>query len=214
MEKKDNSDLQNSFMFKSLGKNEQDYLHFRNFQKDSSLAKKIDEIFHTTDNLKEIESKVSLLLSKEIAEIQAKRGTGSEKTDPSKDIASLIKAATEEKQQETKNENPINAEGRVDGKEKADKYSHLTEASRKNLKTLLKNFAIYEVYKVMNPRRIAGETAKTNYMHNMAVGGEKLASKHTGGKPRDLAKYSAKDLQTANRVAGTFKKPEGWVLKK
>ena len=41
----------------------------------------------------------------------------------------------------------------------------------------MKNFAVYEVYKVMNPKRIAGETAKDNYKHNLIEGGEKLSFK-------------------------------------
>lgn len=56
----------------------------------------------------------------------------------------------------------------------------ITEESKKNLKTLLEKFAIYEVYKVMNPKRIAGETKKTNYEHNLITGGEKKADRYAG----------------------------------
>jgi hypothetical protein len=211
MEKKNNLNTTNSFMLKSMSKEAQDYIHLRNFQKNSPLGKKIDEIFDTTDDLNEIESKISLLVSKEMSKIQEKQGSSAEKTDLSKDITKLIKDVIEERDSDTTN---LDTVIKADGREKKNKYSRLKEESKKHLKAILKNFAIYEIYKVMNPRRIAGETAKINYMNNMAVGGEKLASKHTGGRPRDLAKYSAKDLQAANKLANTFKKPEGWVLKK
>ncbi|HJK86288.1 MAG TPA: DUF5394 family protein [Candidatus Megaira endosymbiont of Nemacystus decipiens] len=64
--------------------------------------------------------------------------------------------------------------------------------SKKNLKKLIKNFAIYEIYKIMNPKRIAGETKKMNYINNLVYGGKKLAQRYEGGKASDLKKYGEK----------------------
>jgi ribosomal protein S20 len=73
-------------------------------------------------------------------------------------------------------------------------------------KKLLERFAIYEIYKVMNPRRIAGESGAINFINNMIIGGLKRASKYEGGKPKDLAKYSPSMLKKLNHYHNKFKK--------
>ena len=77
--------------------------------------------------------------------------------------------------------------------------------SKKNLKKLIKNFAIYEIYKIMNPKRIAGETKKMNYVNNLIYGGKKLAQKYEGGKASDLKKYGEKEIQKIDKSVKKFK---------
>lgn len=75
--------------------------------------------------------------------------------------------------------------------------------SRANFKLLVKNFAVYQVYKFMNPKRIAGETRKENFAHNMINGGMKLASHYEGGSKSDIKSYSPqfiKKLENAHKA--------------
>lgn len=69
------------------------------------------------------------------------------------------------------------------------KFSGISVQAKKDFKDMIKRFAVYEVYQVMNPRRIAGETKVSNFVHNMILGGLKRASKYTGGKAGDLMRY-------------------------
>lgn len=62
-------------------------------------------------------------------------------------------------------------------------------------KRIIKNFAIYQIYKVMNPKRIAGETKKENFANNYIKGGIDLAKKYEGGSKSDLKKYSSEFLE-------------------
>ena len=194
-------------------KNQRDYVHFRNFQKDLSLNRKIDEILHSTNNLNEIESKVTTALTREVSRVQANQGSNQE-VDVPKLVGDVVKhkmSAADLSQEPIEQKN-------------TEQSKYITNKSKENLKMILRNAVVYEIYKVMNPRRIAGETAKDNYMHNMLVGGEKLAGKHTGGRPREVAKYSQKDKQVAQQIANSWQRPgafkpaskseEGWVRKK
>ena len=73
----------------------------------------------------------------------------------------------------------------------------------------MKNFAVYEIYKVINPKRIAGETAKDNYKHNLIEGGVALASKYEGGKASDLKRYGSVEVDRLKRQVTSFKKGGG-----
>jgi hypothetical protein len=207
MEKKETPTLdhKNDATFKGINnKSESEKMHSYDFKKDASLGNKIDQIFHESNNINEIESRLILLLTKHVSDIQASQGSKAEKIDIAKDVSKIIKDATEEKTQEPKENEaglPLKNKG----------IHHITDKAKEQLKKVLKTFAVYEVYKIMNPRRIAGETAKDNYRHNMAMGGEKLAGKHTGGKKEDIAKYSEKDLKAARQLENGFKKPGGWA---
>jgi hypothetical protein len=97
-------------------------------------------------------------------------------------------------------------------KQKKNLSSELSEAAQKQkkqakqqIKNLLKRFIIYEVYKIMNPKRIAGETKVANFINNMIVGGLKRAVKYEGGRKRDLSKYSPKMIKTLNKYHNKFK---------
>lgn len=68
-----------------------------------------------------------------------------------------------------------------------DKFS---KQARIDFKNIFKRFAIYEVYMVMNPKRIAGENKIINFVHNMIIGGFEKARKYEGGKDSDIASYS------------------------
>ena len=87
-----------------------------------------------------------------------------------------------------------------------DKYQYLTLKSRMNLKRIIKKFIVYEVYKAMNPHRIAGERAKDNFVNNMIIGGMKRASKYTGGSKSEIRNYSKKQIRDLENKHRSFKK--------
>ena len=90
-----------------------------------------------------------------------------------------------------------------------DRSLWLNKQAKNNIKRIMKNFAIYEVYKIMNPKRIAGETAKDNYKHNLMQGGEKLAKKYEGGKAADLQKYGPEEVNRIQKHVMEAKKKGG-----
>ncbi len=65
-----------------------------------------------------------------------------------------------------------------------------SKQSKIDFKNTFKRFAIYEIYMVMNPKRIAGENKIINFVHNMIMGGFKKAHKYEGGSDSDIAGYS------------------------
>jgi len=83
-----------------------------------------------------------------------------------------------------------------------DKYYGMSSKSRADLKLVVKNFAVYQVYKFLNPKKIAGETSKENFVHNMIIGGKDQAKHYKGGSAREVAGYSPefiKKLETAHK---------------
>ncbi|SPR13021.1 DUF5394 family protein [Orientia tsutsugamushi] len=84
------------------------------------------------------------------------------------------------------------AEENQDLEQNKDNLEYISEPSRAELKKNLKRFAIYEVYKLLNPRRIAGETRLSNFIHNLIIGGAKYALKYGGGNKNDVSYYNNK----------------------
>lgn len=78
-----------------------------------------------------------------------------------------------------------------------DRKAFLNNSSAKSLKNELKRHAVYEVYKMTNPRKIAGETRKDNFVGNYITKGEKQARKYEGGTEKEIQQY---------RKDGTMKK--------
>ena len=87
-----------------------------------------------------------------------------------------------------------------------DRYQYLNLKSRINLRRIIKKFVVYEVYKAMNPYRIAGERAKDNFINNMIIGGMKRATKYTGGSKSEIRTYSKKMIQDLEKKHRSFKK--------
>jgi hypothetical protein len=89
---------------------------------------------------------------------------------------------------------------------KEDKYEYLTKESRNNLRKSIKRFTVYEIYKFVNPRRIAGETRRDNFINNMIVGGLKRASRYEGGTKREIQTYSPKFIRNLEKQHRSFKR--------
>ena len=88
-------------------------------------------------------------------------------------------------------------------------HSTLSKQVQSDVKRVIKNFAIYEVYKVMNPRRIAGETAKDNFAHNMAYRGEKKAMQYEGGKEEAMKEYGSDEVAKIKKQVSSLGKSKG-----
>lgn len=79
-----------------------------------------------------------------------------------------------------------------------DKEEELTKEERERRHRLM----VYEVYKVMNPNRLAGETSIENFINNVITRGIKTAMKYEGG---NFAKFfDAKDLENLESHKHSF----------
>lgn len=59
-------------------------------------------------------------------------------------------------------------------------YEYMDEYSLKNFRKTVRNFIVYEMYKLINPRRIAGETKEQSMADNIVMYGAKRAAKFEG----------------------------------
>ena len=175
------------------------------FEKDEDLGKAVEKIFDETTDLNEIQAKIILLLK---AYLKTKKKSG---IDVSK-MKELEKKITEDitnfigKFTKTIEEDIDPNIGTVGKKDRA---SLLNIEARKNIKRIMKNFVVYEIYKVMNPKRIAGETKEDNYRKNLMRGGEELASRYEGGKESDLKEYGAAKVERIKHQALSMSKGGG-----
>ncbi len=178
---------------------------FEQIGQDEDLGKAVEKIFDETTDLNEIQVKIILLIRNYL---KAKKKSG---IDVSK-IEELEKKITEDISKFAEKFNSV-IEEEIDPNigtvSKKGKESLLNIEAKKNLKRIMKNFAVYEVYKIMNPKRIAGETKKDNYRSNLMRGGEKLASKYEGGKESDLKQYGAAEVTRIKSQASSMSKGGG-----
>ena len=177
---------------------------FEEMEKDDDLGTAVEKLIDECHEVEEVQSKLILLVKEHLKKkrknsIQSGKEIDADKEKIARDAEELCQKLWQKIEQELDAES-----GEMSHKGKA----HLLSLeSRKNLKRIMKSFVVYEVYKVMNPKRIAGETAKDNYKHNLIEGGVALASKYEGGKEADLKKYGSVEM---NKIAGqvaNLKKP-------
>lgn len=160
-------------------------------KKDDNFGKAIDSIFEKSKNLNEAQSKVILLFQKYLQ-------NKDDRLDKTEKIAEEIKIEKDITRISKRFIDKVMKNLEPDLSEEAkNKIRDINAEAEKDMKRLIKNFIVYEIYKVMNPKRIAGETKKNNYEHNLFKGGEKLANKYEGGKKSDLKKYGEAEV---NRI--------------
>lgn len=82
----------------------------------------------------------------------------------------------------------------------------LTKASARNLRAVLLRFMIYEAYKLLSPRRMAGETREQNYISNYILRGAKVADKFDRSMTTYLAKHNPKLLKHLQKKHEKFKR--------
>lgn len=177
---------------------------FEEIGQDEDLGKAIEKIFDEITDLNEIQVKIILLIRNYL---KAKKKSG---IDVNK-IDELEKKITEDISKFAGKFNRV-VEEEIDpnlGTVKKGKESILNIEAKKNLKRIMKNFAVYEVYKIMNPKRIAGETKEDNYRKNLMQGGEQLASRYEGGKESDLKQYGEAKVERIKHQALSMSKSGG-----
>lgn len=92
-----------------------------------------------------------------------------------------------------------------------DKQQSMTnKESRKQLKEILKRAVIYESYKSMNPRKIAGETVRENFEDNVVLRGIKKAIKQEGAAASStMSQFTTAELGALQNKHREFKKGQG-----
>lgn len=156
----------------------------------------IEQIFEKSDNLENLRTALTLAISKYIKTNKI-IPTGIT-LQPSKQEFTIEKEKHLDKEVSQFVNDVMELHG-LNNKSKNFEMSNIR--ARKDFKRIVAHFAIYEIYKVMNPKRIAGESKKMNYAHNLIQGGTKLASKYEGGREADLKKYGANEVQKINKAA-------------
>jgi hypothetical protein len=188
---------------------ESDLAHiFEDMEQDNDLGAAVDKLIDECYELTEIQSKLILLIKEHLkknrkVDHKDLEGVDADEKKIARDLEELCRKLLHDIDQDLDPDL-----GRVSHK---DRIHILDLEAKKSLKRIMKNFAIYEIYKVMNPKRIAGETAKDNYRHNLIEGGEKLASKYEGGKPADLKKYGSVEVAQLKKQVDDFKKGGGGI---
>ena len=186
---------------------------FDDLKKQAGVGAAIDKIFDTSKNLDEIQSKIILLIKKYVTDIYPPtKGKEFDEQTTINNITKTSKDILDDQFKKLRKQSPQEEIGtEID---KKDQYINMSDQAKNNFKNLIKNFAIYEIYKVMNPRRIAGETKKDNYKHNMIMGGQKLAGKYEGGKESEISKYSQGFKDQVTKQAKQINKTDGWIRSK
>jgi hypothetical protein len=170
-------------------------------QNDENLGEAIDKVFEENVDVEKIQSQVILLINEYLNKRRAKRADKLKNTEEQdkyieENIGSIAKNIL----------NKLTKKGLdIDEISENDGNNILSTRAKKDLKKSIKNFAIYQVYKVINPKRIAGETKKDNYVNNLMHGGQKLASKYEGGKSADLKQYGRAEVARIKSMARASK---------
>jgi hypothetical protein len=168
-----------------------------------SFNKDIEEILailnEQTTDLTLLQTKIILLIKKYLSK-DKKTNIDLEMDEKllTQDIAEVSHYLIQRKAVELKNANSKLPAGK-------DKYYGITAKSREDFKKVIKNFAVYQVYKVLNPKRIAGETRKENFAYNMILGGMKRAGHYAGGSKQEVAKYSPAFIKKLEAAHKSFK---------
>lgn len=179
---------------------------FEDLEKDDNLGKAIEQICNDTNDLNEIQSKLILMIKEHLkisrkSNLRVDEGVDADEEKIAKDITEFCRTVMQDLDKDIE-QNP----GKISHKDRA----HLLNVeAKKNLKRVMKSFVIYQVYKIMNPKRIAGETSKENYQNNLIYGGQKLAAKYEGGKEDDLKKYGSAEVNRMQRQASSIKRDGG-----
>ncbi|MBN8511508.1 MAG: DUF5394 family protein [Rickettsiales bacterium] len=169
--------------------------------KEGELGELIEEVFYQTSDLNEIQSNIILLIKAYLKKKHKGKAPYDATVDEqiSKDINDIS----------SKFMVNLSANTRLDAKGNKIEHSTLSKQVQSDVKRVIKNFAIYEVYKVMNPRRIAGETAKDNFAHNMAYRGEKKAMQYEGGKEEAMKEYGSDEVAKIKKQVSSLGKSKG-----
>lgn len=175
---------------------------FEELHKDLNFANALEAIFDGSNNLNEIQSKIILLIEQYISETKGKNKNAALVVDTHKIAQDIDKISSNF--MKTLGQEADDPE--ISSVAKKDELQFITGQAKKDLMRTLKNLAVYELYKVMNPRRIAGETKKDNYINNTMVRGHKIASLYEGGSKAEVQSYDKQELARIEKQSNSFRK--------
>lgn len=168
----------------------------------SSLSEAIDQIEFDSQSAQQDTTKIVDLVKDHVKHLITNlnpKDIEIDEKEMTSNIVNLVREIAEEQAELDEFDKELLKDGLLKKKDK--KKNKEQELSRKHFKDIIKKFAMYQVYKIVNPRRIAGETKKDNYMHNMMRGGKKLASKYEGGRADEVASYKKNFVKQVNKAA-------------
>ncbi|WP_341751717.1 DUF5394 family protein [Candidatus Tisiphia endosymbiont of Piscicola geometra] len=179
---------------------------FNELSKNDAFEQEIEQILaclnEQTMDLTKLQTQIILLIKKYLGKIAHKKlgklGVKIDENLVSKNVAEVSSYLMQQHSQLVKEAN----RGLIKSK---DKLQGISNQSRLEAKRLVKNFALYQVYKFMNPKRIAGETKEENFAYNMIRGGVYLAKKYEGGSKNDLKSYSPEFIKKLDKAHQNFK---------
>jgi hypothetical protein len=185
-------------------KYESEFAHiFEELEKNDNLRKAVDQVFNETNDLNKIQSKLILIIKKhlKVSKKNVEKGRDADINEDkiAKDITEFCRVVMQS----------LDIEPKIGKLSSKDRTHGLKIEAKKNLNKILKNFIVYEIYKIMNPKRIAGETAKENYQNNLIEGGQKFAEKYEGGKEADLKSYGSVEVNKMQQQAAAFRRGDG-----
>ena len=178
---------------------------------DEDFDKEVEEILSNLNeedmDLTQLQTQIILLIKKYLHRLQEARGH-------KKDEIKLDEKVIEENIREVstilmEQESEIIKKVNKDLAKSRDKYAAISKDSRNNLKRLIKNFAVYEMYKFLNPKRIAGETRRDVFTHNMIIGGLSRAKHYPGGTKNELSHYSPAFIRFLESKHNVFRSGKG-----
>lgn len=150
---------------------------------DKNLGSAVEKLFNETSDLNKIQSQVILFIKNAIPEKNNLGNSGIIEERLTRGINNISK-----KFMKNVDKQFDSSFGTIDKKNQ--KYV-LNNEVKSDLEKTIKNWAVYQVYKIMNPKRIAGETHKDNYISNLKFRGQKQAEKYS----KNLSENEKKDAQ-------------------
>lgn len=152
-----------------------------------------------TLDLTKVQTQIILLIKKYLSKLNDKKlGIKIDEQVVNKNVAEVSSYLMQQRSQLAKEAN----KGLIKSK---DNLQNINSKSREDIKRIVKNFALYQVYKFMNPKRIAGETKEENFAHNMIRGGMELASKYEGGSKSDIKSYEPEFIKKLEKAHQQYK---------
>lgn len=176
---------------------------FNSLNANDTFDQEIEQIMaclnEQTMDITKVQTQIIILIKKYLGNLNGKKlGVTIDEKVINKNVAEVSAYLMQQRSQLVKEAN----KGLIKSK---DNLQGITGKSRDNLKRIVKNFALYQVYKFMNPKRIAGETKQENFAHNMIRGGIELAGKYEGGSKADLKGYTPEFIQKLEKAHNQYK---------
>jgi hypothetical protein len=177
-------------------------------KEDKDFDQKIDNILlklEDGDDLTLIQSEILIFIKDKYKEIRKKNKSLESEIDEKKS-KKILNQIRELSQYLINQKSQISRNISKDLVKPKDKYQYLSQESLKNLKSTIRRFVIYQIYMAVNPHRIAGETRKQTFIHNVILRGMEQAKHYEGGSESEIKSYGAKMIRNLENKHIKFNK--------